>query len=153
MATVCAKLFSIVQPDKAYFGEKDFQQLVIIRRLVSDLNLPLEIIGVETVREPDGLALSSRNRLLSAEQRRSALAISQSLRAAQGAARSGETDVGVLRAAALETLAREPALRLEYLEIVDPDSLVPLGALNRRGRIMTAVWTGDVRLIDNIPLP
>ena len=153
VATVCTKLFSIVQPDKAYFGEKDFQQLVVIRRLVRDLNLPLEIVGVETVREPDGLALSSRNRLLSPEQRRAALAISQSLSAAQQAARSGETDVSALRAAALGTLAQEPALQLEYLEIVDPDSLVPLDRLDGPGRVMTAVQAGEVRLIDNMPLP
>lgn len=152
VATVCTKLFGIVQPDYAYFGEKDFQQLVLIRRMVDDLNLPLEIVGVGTVREPDGLALSSRNARLTPEERRAAAAICRGLKAAQSAAASGEADAATLIAAAREPIAAEPLLRIEYLEIVDPRTLDPIASADGEARIVAAVWAGDVRLIDNMPL-
>ena len=152
VATVVAKLLLMAQPDRAYFGEKDFQQLAIIRRMVADLNFPVEIVGVETVREPDGLALSSRNRLLTAGQRKSAPAIYEGLRAAAMLAAGGETDAAALRAAAVARIECEPELELEYVEIADAESLESLERLAGEARIAAAVRAGSVRLIDNLAL-
>jgi len=152
VATVVAKLLLIAQPDRAYFGEKDFQQLAIIRRMVADLNFPVEIVGVATVREPDGLALSSRNRLLTAGRRKAAPAIFEGLRSAQALAAQGETDSAKLRAVALAPIELEPELQVEYVEIVDPESLEPVKRLAGEARIAAAVRAGPVRLIDNVAL-
>ena len=152
VATVVTKLLHIVEPDRAYFGEKDYQQLAVVRRMVRDLDLPVEIVGVETVREPDGLAMSSRNVRLSPEERRAAVALSRAWRAAQQAAAAGERDAEALRAEALAVLASEPLARVEYLEVMDPETLQPLARVERLARIAMAVWVGDVRLIDNAPL-
>jgi pantoate--beta-alanine ligase len=152
VATVVAKLFHIVEPDRAYFGEKDFQQLAVIRRKVRDLEFALEIVAVETVREPDGLAMSSRNARLSAEGRKAAVVLDRALRQAQLAVRRGESSVEAIRAQALSALQSEPLARVEYLEVVHPETLEPLAHVETVARLALAVWIGEVRLIDNAPL-
>lgn len=149
--TVVAKLFGLVRPDVAVFGEKDYQQLTLIRRMALDLNLGVEIVGAETVREADGLALSSRNRYLDADQRADAVALSRALRAAQGAAEYG-ADVALREARA--ELRAAPGVDLDYLVITDPDlgelpDDVPPGTA---ARILVAARVGTTRLIDNMPL-
>ncbi|MDI6105022.1 pantoate--beta-alanine ligase [Actinoplanes sp. NEAU-A12] len=145
MLTVVEKLLLLTRADVAYFGEKDFQQLALIRRMARDLELPVEIVGVPTVREEDGLALSSRNRYLSPDQRRSALALSRALR--EGAAHS---DPGAVLAAAHKILAEEPGVRLDYLALTGAD----LGPAPDEGpaRLLVAARVGTTRLIDNVPL-
>lgn len=150
VATVVLKLFQIVQPDRAYFGEKDAQQLAVIRRMALDLNLPVEIAGVPTVREPDGLALSSRNRHLSAEERAIAPRLYQALRAAERSIAAGETRAETVKRAALEVLPGEPQMRLEYLEIADDAEMQPVASITGPVRVAAAVWVGRTRLIDNI---
>ena len=150
VATVVMKLLNIVQPDFACFGEKDFQQLVIVRRIVEDANLPVRIVGVETVREPDGLAISSRNALLSAEERASAPALARSLGAARQAIQDGESSVTLLRDRAAAVLDREPLVRLDYFEFVDPDTLQPAERVSGPVRIAAAAFVGETRLIDNV---
>ena len=149
VATVVLKLFEIVQPDRAYFGEKDAQQLAVIRRMVRDLNVPVAVVGVPTVREPDGLALSSRNQLLTPEQRRTAPALYQALQLAARRVAEGARDPEPVRqeaAAALEA----SGIRVEYLEMVDPVSMQPAERLDHPVRIAAAVWLGPIRLIDNV---
>lgn len=144
MLTVVAKLLGITQPDVALFGEKDYQQLVLIRRMVGDLNLPVEVIGVPTVREEDGLARSSRNRYLSADERRAALAIPRALVAAVEAAGQGhESAVRAGRA----VLALEPAVEVDYVVMTDPDLGPPPGT--GMARVLIAATVGTTRLIDN----
>jgi len=150
VATVVLKLLNITRPARAYFGEKDIQQLVIIRRMVSDLNLPIRIVGVPTVRESDGLALSSRNKYLNAEERRAAPALYRALHDAASRIRAGEHDVSKIRAGALTLLAQSSLIRVEYIEVVDPDELQPLESIVGPVRIAAAVWIGTTRLIDNI---
>lgn len=150
VATVVLKLLNIVQPDLAYFGEKDYQQLAIVRRLVEDANLPVRIVGVETVRESDGLAISSRNRHLTAEQRAAAPALARALREVRQAVEKGESNPEALLQRAGRTLSREPSLRLEYLEIVDPDTLKPVDRIAGPVRIAAAAFLGETRLIDNL---
>jgi len=150
VATVVLKLLNIVQPQRAYFGEKDMQQLQVIRRMALDLNLPVTIVGVPTVREADGLALSSRNKYLSEEERRAAPALYQALQAAVRGIREGERDVTKARTAALEILEKQSLIRVEYLEIVDPDELAPVSTIGRSVRIAVAIWVGTTRLIDNV---
>jgi pantoate--beta-alanine ligase len=144
------KLFQIVQPDRAWFGEKDAQQLAVIRRMVRDLNLPVEIVGVPTVREPDGLALSSRNRHLSAKERMVAPRIYQALQAAGDRIAAGETRAEAVKRAALELLAGEPGLRVEYLEVADESGMQPVESIVGVVRVAAAVWAGHTRLIDNV---
>ena len=150
VATVVLKLFHIVQPDSAYFGEKDAQQLAVIRRMVRDLNLPLTVVGVPTVREPDGLALSSRNQRLSAQERQVALSLSRALRLAQRRIREGATAAEAVKGEALAMLAEQPDLRVEYLEIVDPDEMQPVDEVRGPVRIAAAIRIGSTRLIDNV---
>ena len=150
VATVVLKLLNIVQPQRAYFGEKDMQQLQVIRRMVLDLNVPVTIVGVPTVREPDGLALSSRNKYLSEEERRAAPALYQALQAAARRIKEGERDVTKARTAALEILEKHPLVRVEYLEVVDPDELAPVSTIGSSVRIAVAIWVGRTRLIDNV---
>lgn len=152
VTTVVAKLFHIVQPGRAYFGEKDFQQLAVIRRMVRDLDFPVEIAPCPIVREPDGLALSSRNARLSPEERQAAVALSHALSSAQALVAGGATDAEAIRAASRAVLEAEPLARVEYLEIVDPETLEPPARVERAVRMALAVWIGDVRLIDNAPL-
>lgn len=151
VATVVAKLFNIVQPDLAFFGQKDLQQTVVIRRLVKDLNMGVDIVVVPTVREADGLALSSRNTYLTPEQRTQALSISQGLLAAADAFRQGER-----QAATLLALARAPLAELDsiqYCELVDAQNLEPLeGLIDRTCSLAVAGYVGKTRLIDNIVL-
>ena len=148
VATVVTKLLCMTLPDVAYFGRKDAQQLLVIRRLVSDLNLPVWIASVATVREPDGLALSSRNRLLSGEQRERALGIPRALARARERAAAGERSVGALQDCAREVLD-DHLLEVEYVALVDPDSLAPLTELDADALLLIAARVGDVRLIDN----
>ena len=150
VSTVVLKLLNIVQPDFACFGEKDYQQLAIIRRLVEDTNLPLRIVGVETVREPDGLALSSRNLLLSPAERAAAPAISKALRSARRAVGRGQADADRILANARDALGREPLIRVDYFDVVDPDSLVPVRRISGPVRIAAAAFLGTTRLIDNV---
>jgi pantoate--beta-alanine ligase len=149
VTTVVAKLFNIVAPKVALFGEKDFQQLAVIRRMVQDLNMDLEIVGMPIVREADGLAMSSRNAKLDQAQRQSALCLSRSIAAARAAFRSGERTVEAVRAAALAVIKAESAAELDYLEFRDQDSLVPLAKVDERTLLALAVRVGAVRLIDN----
>jgi pantoate--beta-alanine ligase len=150
VATVVAKLFQIVQPDSAYFGEKDAQQLAIIRRLVIDLNIPVEIVGVPTVRESDGVALSSRNSRLTAEERARAPVLYQALRTAERAIAAGESDARAVERTAAATVPQDTALRLEYLEVVDPMELQPVERIAGPVLIAAALWIGSTRLIDNL---
>lgn len=149
VATVVAKLFNIVSPDVALFGEKDWQQLAVIRRMSRDLNMDIEIAGVPTVREPDGLAMSSRNSYLSAEERRSALILYKALQRAQDMVNSGEIGADKIIAGLRELLASEPAVELEYLEVVDPDTLRPLSQVSGSALVAIAGRVGQTRLIDN----
>lgn len=153
VATVVLKLFNIVQPDRAYFGEKDAQQLAVIRRMVRDLDVPVEIVGVETVRESDGLALSSRNQLLSASERQAAPVLCRALNAARDSIRRGETDSQAIRERAIREFDNEPLVRLEYFEIVDPGEMQPVTTVNGPVRLATAAWVGKARLIDNLEAP
>ena len=150
VATVVLKLLNSVQPDIAYFGEKDYQQLAIVRRLAEDACLPVQIASVETVREPDGLALSSRNVLLGCAERASAPAIFHALQRARDAVESGQQDAGKVVAVARQVLDEEPLLKLDYLEIVDPDTLEPVRSIHGPVRIAAAAFYGSTRLIDNI---
>jgi pantoate--beta-alanine ligase len=150
VATVVMKLFQIVQPDRAYFGEKDAQQLAVIRRLVSDFNVPVEVEGVPTVREPDGLALSSRNGRLSAADRAVAIALYRALEAARARIVAGETDAAAVRRSALATVPQHQGLKVEYLEIVDPVDMQPVERVSGPVVIAGAMWVGGVRLIDNV---
>jgi pantoate--beta-alanine ligase len=150
VTTVVMKLFEIIQPHRAYFGEKDAQQLAVIRRMVRDLNVPVTIVGVPIVREPDGLALSSRNQHLSQEERRMATVLYRALEAARTAAGEGECRAGTLKKTAKATLAEEPDVRLDYLEVVDADEMQPIETLTGPARIAVAAWVGETRLIDNI---
>ncbi|MEY2521523.1 MAG: pantoate--beta-alanine ligase [Ilumatobacteraceae bacterium] len=152
VATVVAKLFGAIQPDVAVFGQKDFQQLAIIRRMVTDLDMGIEIVGAPTVREPDGLAISSRNSRLSGDDRRAAVCIVQALHLASAALEAGERDAARLLGLATERIVAEPRAKLDYLEIVDPVTLDPLIFIDAPATIVAAVWFGDVRLIDNLPL-
>ncbi len=153
VTTVVTKLFNIVQPHCAYFGEKDAQQLAAIRRMAADLNMPVEIVAVPTVREPDGLALSSRNRHLSAEERRIAPALYRALETARALIASGLADPDETRRKALEALEGYPQFRLEYFEIVDPDTMQPVERIGGRVRLAVAAWLGTTRLIDNVLAP
>jgi pantoate--beta-alanine ligase len=152
VATVVAALLNMVGPDRAWFGEKDYQQLQVIRRMVSDLHIPAEILGVETVREPDGLAMSSRNARLTPEQREIAPVIQRALRTMADAYSRGETGAAQLVDAAGAVLATQPDVRVEYLEIVDGASLAPVQHADDSTVIAIAAFLGDVRLIDNIVL-
>jgi len=150
VATVVMKLFQIVQPDRAYFGEKDAQQLAVIRRMVDDLNLPVTIVGVPIVREPSGLAMSSRNQRLSAEERTIAAALYRGLECAASLIGAGARDAGEVKGRALAMLASEPRIRVEYFEIVDPEEMQPVGEIAGPVRIAAAIWVGSTRLIDNV---
>lgn len=167
MATVVVKLFALAGPCAAYFGEKDFQQLAIVRRLASDLDLPVEVVGCPIVREPDGLAMSSRNVYLTPEERAAAPVLHRALQAGAAAVRAGARDVAVVRAAMASVVESEPLARLEYAEVVDPDTLRaperlgPPGGPAGRGpeaepdrarelRLLVAARLGRPRLLDNL---
>ena len=148
VCTVVAKLFNVVAPDVAFFGQKDAQQVAVLRRMVADLDLPVALEVVPTVREPDGLAMSSRNVRLDAGERERAIALSRALRAAGDALGEGERDASALRDAALAAMAPY-AVEPEYLALVDPDSFQPVSTVNGRVLVAVAARVGDTRLIDN----
>jgi pantoate--beta-alanine ligase len=150
VATVVSKLFHIVQPDRAWFGEKDAQQLAVIRTMVRDLAIPVEIVGVPTVREGDGLALSSRNRRLSPHERSVAPALYRALRAGAEAARRRGVPAADVLAGIREELDRYPEIRVEYVEVVDSDEMQPVETVAAPALIAAAIWLGETRLIDNV---
>jgi len=151
VATVVAKLFTVLEPDVALFGEKDFQQLAVIRQMVRDLWMPVEVVGMPIVREPDGLAMSSRNRYLSQDERDRALGLSRALRSASALRSGGETRGRRLVEVALEEMERAGA-RVDYVAVVDPGSLEPLSVVDRPARMLIAAFVGKTRLIDNAAL-
>jgi len=149
VAIVVLKLLHIVQPDRAYFGEKDYQQLKVVEKLVKDLSLPVEVVPVPTVREEDGLACSSRNVYLSPEERQSALAIYKSFLLAQKLFQSGNTDANLLKEAIKDFLLKHPHVRkIDYVEITD-EELNPVEEVKEGDRILVALYVGNTRLIDN----
>jgi pantoate--beta-alanine ligase len=150
VATVVTKLFAIVGPCRAYFGEKDFQQLAVIRRLVFDLSLPIEVIGCPTIREPDGLAMSSRNVNLTPEARRAAPVLLRALQAGRRAIEDGERDAVVVRRAMHAVVEREPIVELDYAEVVDESTFVIPAPLAGTLRLLIAARLPNARLIDNI---
>jgi pantoate--beta-alanine ligase len=153
VATVVCKLLNIVQPTRAYFGQKDAQQSVVVRQMARDLNLPAEIVVAPTVREPDGLAMSSRNSYLSPAERAVAPVVYRALRAVQARYEAGERDAQAMRAAAATVLEQEPAVRPEYISAADPLSLRELETVGPQGALISlAVRLGSVRLIDNLLL-
>jgi pantoate--beta-alanine ligase len=153
VTTVVAKLFHIVEPDAAFFGQKDAAQATIIRRMVRDLNLPVEIVVCPIVREPDGLAMSSRNAYLSPGERKSALVLQRSLAHIKDRFDQGERNSANLIAAGKQVLAQEPAVRLDYVEIVNPATLDPVQEVTNGALVAVAAFAGNTRLIDNILLP
>lgn len=152
VATVCTKLFAVCRPHRAYFGQKDYQQSLVIRRLVADLNLDLEIVVLPTVREADGLALSSRNVRLGPEERRQAPVLSQALFAAQAAVRSGERDAEKLRGDIEARIRSAPLGVVDYVAVCHPETLEPLTRISGRAVALVAARFGAVRLIDNVLL-
>lgn len=149
VATIVAKLFAITRPHVALFGEKDFQQLAVIRRMTRDLDLGIEIVGMPIVREPDGLAMSSRNAYLAADERAQALALSRGLAAAEAAFRAGERDADALVAIARAPIEAAPLARVDYVELRDADDLTPVDVVSRRAVLAVAAFVGATRLIDN----
>jgi pantoate--beta-alanine ligase len=152
VCTVVMKLLHLVEPHRAYFGRKDAQQLAVIRRMVADLAMNIEIVPVPTVREADGLAMSSRNAYLSPEERVAARVLHRSLRCAEQLWREGERDADVLRAAMRELLDAEPLARVDYVSVADEATLEELGRVDDPALVSLAVWIGSTRLIDNISL-
>jgi len=149
VATVVAKLFNITKPHMALFGEKDFQQLAVIRRMTSDLNMDVEIIGIPTVREPDGLAMSSRNKYLNAEERRSALCLKKSIDMALAMIKDGERDPERIKTSIRELILSHPFTEIDYVSICDPVSLDDINRIHEKALLALAVKVGKTRLIDN----
>lgn len=149
VSTIVMKLFSIIPADRAYFGQKDYQQLKIIERMVRDLNVPIEIVPVPTVREPDGLAMSSRNSYLSSEERQAALVLRKALDLGQKLLSSGLSNGDRLREQVERFINREPLVRIEYVAVVDPETLEPVGEIRRCAVLALAMCVGRARLIDN----
>jgi len=150
VATVVLKLFGIVQPDRAYFGQKDAQQLAVVMRMVQDLNVPVAVVPVATVREPDGLALSSRNKHLSPAERQIAPALYRALSLSAAQIAAGERSSALLQENALRVLSEHPELRVEYVELVHPSTLQPISEISGPVLIAIAAWLGSTRLIDNV---
>jgi pantoate--beta-alanine ligase len=152
VATVVTKLLDIVAPDVAFFGEKDYQQLRVIERVVRDLDIGTHIVGCPIVREPDGLALSSRNRYLTREQRAHALVLPRALMRARDKAASGETDAAALQAGLVATISAEPGVELDYAAVVDAQTLECVTVVTRESRALVAARVGSARLIDNVAI-
>ena len=152
VTTVVSKLFHAAEPDKAFFGQKDAAQVAIIRRMVRDLNMPVEIIVCPIVREPDGLAMSSRNAYLDPQQRKSALVLSRSLKRVEGLFAQGERDACKLISAGQHIIAEEPSVRLDYFELVDNENLDPVQTVTGTALVAVAAYVGTTRLIDNTVL-
>lgn len=153
VATIVARLFNMAGPDRAYFGQKDAAQLAVLRRVVGDLNLPVVLVACPIFRDHDGLAMSSRNRYLSAEERGRALILPRALAAASDLAGRGETAAEALRQGALAVFAEDPRIRLDYAAVVNADSLQPVEDIRGGALVAVAAWVGTTRLIDNILLP
>ncbi len=149
VATVVLKLFNLVMPHVAVFGEKDYQQLVVIRRMVADLNLPIQVVGRPIVREEDGLAMSSRNTYLSPEERRSALCLHRALQAARRLVSARKNQSEEILATVRQIISQTPHTRIDYLALVDPETLEEVDAVRGAARLALAVWVGTTRLIDN----
>ncbi len=152
VTTVVAKLFHVVEPDAAFFGQKDAAQVAIIRRMVRDLNLSVEIVVCPIVREPDGLAMSSRNAYLDPQQRKQALVLHRALKLAQQLAAAGERDAAVLAAAGRAEIALESSVRLDYFEVVNPETLEAVTDISNGALVAVAAYVGNTRLIDNVVL-
>ena len=152
VTTVVSKLFLAVEPDKAFFGQKDAAQVAVIRRMVHDLKFPVEIVVCPIVREPDGLAMSSRNAYLNPQQRKVALVLSRSLAEVEKLFARGEREARTLADAGKREIAAEPGVRLDYFEVVDPETLDPVGRLSKPTLIAVAAYVGTTRLIDNVVL-
>ncbi len=152
VTTVCAKLFNIIQPTRAYFGEKDAQQVIVIKKMVADLNMNLEIVPLPTVREPDGLAMSSRNTYLNPGQRRAAAVLYQALTLAQKLWSQGEKDAGRLRQEMKALIAKEPLAKIDYVSVADVITLDEMDAVRTPALVSLAVKINKTRLIDNIVL-
>jgi pantoate--beta-alanine ligase len=152
VATVVCKLFEIVRPDRAFFGQKDAAQVALLRKMVRDLDMDVEIVVCPIVREADGLAMSSRNAYLNPEQRRQALVLSRSLHQVKTAAEGGDRDARKLAEMGTKVIAADPGARLDYFAIVDADTLEPVSTVSHGTLIAVAVWMGATRLIDNIVL-
>jgi len=151
VATICAKLFNIVQPDVAYFGQKDAQQAVVIKKMVADLNMPLEIIVCPTVREPDGLAVSSRNKYLNSRERKDAVCLYESLEKARQLVKQGTTNAGEIIGEMQKIIEKTGSAKsIEYISIVDAETLEPLDKITGKGLVALAVKIGNARLIDNV---
>ena len=153
VTTVVAKLFHIVEPDIAFFGQKDAAQVAIIRRMVRDMKFPVEIVACPIVREPDGLAMSSRNAYLDSSQRKAALVLSRALWEVERKYKSGERDTNTLIERGKQLIAKEPAARLDYLELVNADTLYPVAQAAPGTMLAVAAYVGNTRLIDNLLLP
>ena len=149
VATVVSKLLALVSPDAAYFGEKDYQQLVVVRRMVSDLSVPVEVVGCPTVREQDGLAMSSRNSRLAPQERRAATVVHRALQAGRDAVIAGSS-LDEVTSTMAHTVEAEPRASLDYARVVTPQLEVPQEPLSRPLRLLVAAWVGQVRLIDNL---
>jgi len=152
VATVVAKLFHIVQPDLSFFGQKDAAQVAVLRKMVRELDFPLELIVCPTVRESDGLAMSSRNRYLSTEERRQALTLSRALQLAEMQVARGEHHASALLQIMRATLQEEPAIRVDYIAVVDPETLLPIDDVGAGALLAVATYIGNTRLIDNVLL-
>lgn len=152
VTTVVAKLFHIVEPDAAFFGQKDAAQVAVIRRMVRDLNLAVEIVACPIVREPDGLAMSSRNAYLDAQQRKQALVLHRSLKRVEQLTQAGERDVAKLAAAGRKVIAEESSVRLDYFEVVNAETLDPVADVSAGALVAVAAYVGSTRLIDNVLL-
>lgn len=150
VATVVAKLFHAVQPHRAYFGQKDAQQCVVVQRMVRDLHLPVEIVVCPIVRETDGLAMSSRNAYLNAEERRAALVLYRALSGARERMQQGERNAASIAAEMRRLIEQEPSARIDYAAVVDAETLAPVERVTGRVLVALAVWIGRVRLIDNL---
>jgi len=152
VATVCNKLFNIVQPDKAYFGQKDAQQVLVIKKMVADLNMNLELVVISTLREADGLAMSSRNSYLSQDERKAATVLYRALLKAKEMKQAGEHDAETIREAMAELVQTEPLAEIDYISIADPTTLTELEKVKSQALVSLAVRIGKTRLIDNIVL-
>jgi len=150
VTTIVAKLFNIIKPHKAFFGWKDAQQLIIIKKMVKDLNMDVEVIGIEIIREPDGLALSSRNEYLSKEERKQALSLSSSLRGVKELVINGVVDTAIIKRRIVDELMLMNLIKIDYVEIVVMTNLDPINQIKEDTLIAIAVWIGKTRLIDNI---
>ena len=153
VATVCNKLFNIVQPGKAYFGQKDAQQVLVIKKMVADLNMNLEIVVTPTLREADGLAMSSRNSYLKPDERKAATVLYRVLLKAREMSQAGERDSGTIRGAMTELIQAEPLAKIDYISIANTTSLQEIEHIRSRSLVSLAVRFGKTRLIDNIVLP